>query len=193
MMAARPPASARPLLEPRHVRLLGLLAGASFFEGYDLNVVMVALPQIRRSFGLTQAQASGWIALLYLGTLPALFLARRADRHGRRRLLLASITGYTVAMLNALGAGTGALAWGLLLAPHHLSWRWLYLAATPALLVVVFMRRRLPESSRFGAAASGGRLADTWRSLLALRTAGDWSRCARRRRWPACSPSHPSS
>lgn len=218
MMAARRPAIARPLLEPRHMRLLGLLAGASFFEGYDVNVVMVALPQIRRSFGLTQAQASDWIALLYLGTLPALFLARRADRHGRRRLLLASITGYTVAtaatavapdilafgicqlcaraflalevtltwtvlaeelpagargygfgvlaMLNGLGAGTGALAWGLLMAPHHLSWRWLYLAATPVLLVVAFMRRRLPESSRFGAAASAGRLADTWRSLL---------------------------
>jgi len=213
-----PSANPRLLLAPRHWQLLGLLAAASFFEGYDLNVVMVALPQLRHSFGLTQAQASNWIALLYLGALPALFFARRADRYGRRRFLLFSIAGYTVAtaatavapdifafgicqlvarsclalevtltwtvlaeelpagargygfgvlaMLNALGAGTGALAWGLFMAPHHLSWRWLYAAATPVLLVVVFMRRRLPESSRFEMAASQGRLAPSWRSLL---------------------------
>ena len=147
------------------MRILGLLAAASFFQGYDLNVIMVALPQVRHSFGLSQAQASDWLALLFLGALPALFLARRADRSGRRRLLLVSIAGYTVAtaataaaptivsfglcqlcaqaflalegtltwtviaeelparargfgfgvlaMLDALGAGTGALAWGL--------------------------------------------------------------------------------
>ena len=55
---------------------------------------------------------------------------------------------------------------GAFLSPHHLSWRWLYVAATPVLLVVAFMRRRLPESSRFQAAASAGRLAASWRSLL---------------------------
>lgn len=214
------PGAVRPRaqLEPHHLQLLGLLAAASFFEGYDLNVVMVALPQLRHSFGLTQAQASNWIALVYLGALPALFWARRADRFGRRRLLLASIAGYTVAtaatalapdiaafgvcqlaaraflglevtltwtvlaeelpagargygfgilaMLNALGAGAGALTWGLVLAPSHLSWRWLYVAATPVLFVVVFMRRRLPESTRFERAAAEGRLATRWSSLL---------------------------
>lgn len=218
MTALTRPASPWPLLEPRHVRLLWLLAAASFFEGYDLNVIIVALPRIRASFGLTQAQAADWIALLCLGALPAIFAARRADRHGRRRLLLASITGYTLAtaatavapgivafgicqlcaraflalevtltwtvlaeempagargygfgilaMLDALGAGAGALAWGLFMAPHHLSWRWLYAAATPVLIIALFMRRRLPESSRFTAAALAGRLAGTWRSML---------------------------
>jgi MFS family permease len=207
-------ASARDRLQPRHARLLTVLATASFFEGYDLNVVMVALPQIRHTFGLTQAQASDWIALLYAGALPAVVFARRADRYGRRRLLLASVTGYTLAttatalahgiaafglcqlcaraflaveitltwtmvaeelpagarglgfgilaMLDALGAGTGALAWGLLLAPHHASWRLLYLAATPVLL----MRGRLTESSRFTAAESAGQLAPSGRPLL---------------------------
>lgn len=217
-MSSPGPTAPHALLEPRHLQLLRLLAAASFFEGYDLNVVMVALPQLRHTFGLSQAQASDWIALMYLGALPALFWARRADRFGRRRLLLASIAGYTVAtaatalapdiaifgicqllaraflglevtltwtvlaeelpagargwgfgilaMLNALGAGTGALAWGLVLAPHHLSWRWLYVAATPVLLVVVFMRRRLPESTRFERAAAEGRLAPSWTSVL---------------------------
>jgi MFS family permease len=212
------PADPRLLLEPRHVQILRLLAAASFFQGYDLNIIMVALPQVRHSFGLSQVQASDWLALLFVGALPALFLARRADRFGRRRLLLVSIAGYTaataataaapgivsfglcqlcaqaflalegtlawtviaeelpasargfgfgvLAMLGALGAGTGALAWGLVMSPHHLSWRWLYAAAIPVLLAVAVMRRRLPESSRFQAAASAGRLAGSWRSLL---------------------------
>lgn len=213
----RGPRIPRGPLGPAEVRLVAMLATASFFEGYDLNVVMVALPAIRDSFGLSQAQASDWIALLFLGALPAVFFARQADRHGRRRLLLASIVGYTLAtaatalapgiitfgicqlcaraflalevtltwtvlaeelpagkrgfgfgalaMLNVIGAGTAALAWGLLLAPHHLSWRFLYAAAGSALLAVVFIRR-IPESSRFTAAASAGRLARSWRPLV---------------------------
>jgi MFS family permease len=206
------------LLEPRHLRVLSLLAAATFFQGYELEVITVALPQVRHSFGLSQGQASDWLALLAIGALPALLLARRADRVGRRRLLLVSITGLTVATvasaaaptilcfalcqlcagaftaleatlswtvvaeelppgarglgfgvlatLSALGAGSAALAWALLLSPHDLSWRWLYAAATPVLLVAAFMRRRLPESSRFESAASAGRLAASWRSLL---------------------------
>jgi MFS family permease len=216
--AARERASARRQLEPRHVRLLWLLAAASFFQGYDLEVLTVALPQIRHSFGLSQSQASDWFALLAAGVLPALLLARRADRSGRRRLLVVSIAGLTaataasaaaptiesfavcqlcaqafaaldgtltwtmiaeefpagargfgfgvLAMLNALGAGTASLGWGLILSPLGLSWRWLYVAATPVLVVAAFMRRLVPESSRFEAAAASGRLAATWRSLF---------------------------
>jgi MFS family permease len=200
------------------VRLLWLLAAASFFQGYDLEVLTVALPQIRHSFGLSQSQASDWFALLAAGVLPALLLARRADRSGRRRLLVVSIAGLTaataasaaaptiesfavcqlcaqafaaldgtltwtmiaeefpasargfgfgvLAMLNALGAGTASLGWGLILSPLGLSWRWLYVAATPVLLVAASMRRLVPESSRFEAAAASGRLAATWRSLF---------------------------
>jgi MFS family permease len=217
-VGARQPAEVRPRLEPRHLRLLRLLAAASFFQGYDLNVITVALPSVRHTFGLSQARASDWLALLAVGALPALLLARRADRVGRRRLLLVSIAGFTaataasaaaptivsfglcqlcaqaflalegtlswtviaeelpagargygfgiLAMLNALGVGTGALLWALVLSPQGWSWRWLYWAATPVLLVVMFMRRRLPESSRFESAASVGRLAHSWRSLL---------------------------
>jgi MFS family permease len=195
-----------------------LLAGASFFAGYDVNVLTTVLPQVRHTFGLSQAQASDWLALLFLGALPAVFLARRADRHGRRRMLLVSVAGCTVATaataaaptivwfglcqlcagaflaldgtltwtmlaeelpagargfgfgvlatLSALGSGTAALGWALFLSPHHLSWRWLYVAATPVLLASVFLRRTLPESSRFEAASLAGRLAASWRSLL---------------------------
>ena len=40
------------------------------------------------------------------------------------------------------------------------------MAATPVLLVVVVMRRRLPETSRFGVAAAAGQLAGSWRNLF---------------------------
>jgi putative MFS transporter len=196
------------LLEPSHWQLLALLGWASFFEGYDLNVVMFALPHIRHTYGLSQSSASLWLSLLYLGALPAIFVARRADRHGRRRMLLVSISGYTLATaatavaptigafaacqfaarlflaveisltwtvvaeelpaeargfgfgflatLDILGAGFGSLLYGVVLAPLGVSWRWLYGAAVPVLLVVVWLRRRLPESSRYQRMADTG-------------------------------------
>ena len=189
------------LLEPSHWELLALLGWASFFEGYDLNIVIFALPHIRHTYGLSQSSASLWLSLLYLGALPAILVARRADRHGRRGVLLVSISGYTLAtaatavaptigvfagcqfaarlflaveisltwtMLaealpagargfgfgflatqNILGAGFGSLLYGVVLAPLGVSWRWLYGASVPVLLVVVWLRRRLPESSRY--------------------------------------------
>ena len=204
------------LLEPSHWQLLGLLGWASFFEGYDLNVVIFALPHIRRTYGLSQSSASLWLSLLYLGALPAIFMARRADRHGRRRILLLSISGYPLATaatavaptiaafagcqfaarlflaveisvtwtllaeelpagargfgfgflatLDILGAGFGSLLYGVVLAPLGVSWRWLYAAAVPVLLVVVWLRRRLPESSRYQRVAEN-RAWSHWREI----------------------------
>jgi putative MFS transporter len=87
----------RSLLEPRHWRLLLLLGFASFFEGYDFNIVTVALKPIRTTFHLSQGEAALWISIIYLGAVPAVVAARRADRHGRRTMLLFAIAGYTLA------------------------------------------------------------------------------------------------
>jgi putative MFS transporter len=84
-------------LDRHHWFLLSLLGAASFFQGYDLNLVSVALKQIRASFGLTQSEASLWLGVLYLGALPAILLTRQADRRGRRTVLLVSVLGYSVA------------------------------------------------------------------------------------------------
>lgn len=206
------------LLERRHWYLLWLLGSANFFEGYDLYIVSVALPQIRDTFNLTQAQASFALSFLYLGALPAMFVSRRADIFGRRRLLIFSILGYTLAtggtaatptivwfvalqfcarlfmnaetalswtmvaeelpagargfgfgwlaMNNALGAGLGALLYGTILSPLGISWRWLYVAGIPPLLLIAFLRRRLPESRRFSEARDEGRLAAHWYEIL---------------------------
>ncbi len=201
-------------LDRSHWFLLCLLGTASFFQGYDLNLVAVALKQIRHTFGLTQSGASLWLGVLYLGALPAVFLTRQADRLGRRAILLVSVLGYTVAtgftalapsiavfagcqffargflgseqavawtmvaeelpatsrglgfgwlaMMAALGVGTSSILYG----PVGLSWRWLYALATPPLLGLAVLRRRLPESRRFVEARRNGLLAERWREIL---------------------------
>ena len=94
-MRARPGPEARAL-SPDHWLLLAALGIAGFFEGYDSFIFTVALPQIRESFGLSQSEASLWLSVLFLGSLPAIFVTRYADVHGRRRLLVASIVGYSL-------------------------------------------------------------------------------------------------
>jgi putative MFS transporter len=200
------------------VRLLILLGAASFFEGYDLNIITVALRPLRTTFGIGQVSASLWIAVVYLGALPAVPAARRADRRGRRDLLVWSMLAYTVAtgataaapglhsfvafqfaarfflvlqsalvwtvvaeempaaarglafgwlaMLTALGTGWSAILWGTVMSPLGLSWRWLYVAALPVLAVVVVLRRRLPETGRYQAAAAGPEAVQRWREIL---------------------------
>lgn len=212
------PLLARSSLEPGHVRLLLLLGAASFFEGYDFNIITVALKPLRTTFAIDQASASLWIAVVYLGALPAIPVARRADRRGRRDLLLRSILGYTVAtgatalapnlqsfvalqflarfllvlqsalvwtvvaeelpaagrglgfgwlaMLSALGTGWSAILWGAVFHPLGLSWRWLYAAALPVLIVVVMLRRKLPETSRYKHAATGAHAARRWQEIF---------------------------
>jgi putative MFS transporter len=218
--AARPSAwrEARDLLGPADWALLLLLGATSFFDGYDRGIVSLALKQIRATFDLTQGQASFWLSILYLGALPALFLTRLADRLGRRKLLLVSVVGYTIAtgataaapsmaayvacqfvarlflnaetaivwtmaaeelpakargfgfgflaMNSALGTGLGAILFGGLLEPAGISWRAMYLVGLPPLVIIGFMRRRLPESRRFTAAQARGGLADRWHAIL---------------------------
>lgn len=210
-------AAARPL-ERHHWFLLSVLGAAAFFQGYDLNIVAIALPQLRHSFGLSQGDASFWVGLLVLGALPAVFLTRFADRRGRRNVLLISILGYTfatgltalaptivifvlcqftarlflgteeavvwtmvaeelpaesrgfgfgwLAMLVALGTGTSAVLYGVVLSPMHLSWRWLYVLALPPLVGVARLRRRLPESRRFSRSRRQGALSQRWQDIL---------------------------
>ena len=85
------------MLDSRDRRLLWLLAAACFTEGYDFALLTVALPQVRETFGLSHVTADLWVALLYLGAFPALIWGRRADRHGRRGVLLTAMVGFTLA------------------------------------------------------------------------------------------------
>ncbi len=100
-------------LDGRHRGLLILLGATTFFDGYDTSIIALALKQIRVTFHLTQGSASLWLTFLYLGALPALFLTRRADVIGRRRVLLVSVTGYTIATAATAFAPTMPIFVGL--------------------------------------------------------------------------------
>ena len=149
-------------LDQHHWKLLAALGAASFFEGYDINIVIVALPQIRETFGLSQAQASLWLSVLYLGALPAMLVSRRADHLGRKRLLLLTIWGYTLATFaTALAPNIGAfaimqfLARAFLIAEVAIAW--------------TFLAEELPAGSRgfgFGALAMLSALGTGLASLL---------------------------
>ncbi|MEY2450637.1 MAG: transporter, putative metabolite:H+ symporter [Acidimicrobiaceae bacterium] len=69
-------------------------------------------------------------------------------------------------MNTALGTGFAAILYGGFLEPNGVSWRWLYVVSIPPLLLVAFLRRRLPESRRFEAARDQGKLSERWHAIL---------------------------
>jgi MFS transporter, putative metabolite:H+ symporter len=90
-------------------KLLFLLSSATFFEGYDNFVLAFVLALVLGDLGGSEADA-GWIrAITYLGAVLAFVLAAQADRIGRKRLLLITIVGYTIAA--GLTAASPNLAW----------------------------------------------------------------------------------
>jgi MFS family permease len=90
-------------------KLLVLLSSATFFEGNDNLVLSFVLALVLVDLGGSESDA-GWLrAIAFLGTVCAFFLAGQADRIGRRRLLLITIAGYTVA--TALTALSPGLLW----------------------------------------------------------------------------------
>jgi putative MFS transporter len=86
-------------VEPAHLRVLGFVTLAMFFENYDLGLLGNALPQIAASFGLDKAAQGEFTAATRFGALPAFLLLPLADRIGRRRLLLLAIAGMSVGSL----------------------------------------------------------------------------------------------
>jgi putative MFS transporter len=76
--------------------LLLLLVSAAFFEGYDSSILALLLPNIQSSFGVSEAVLGITRIPIELGLFAAFFVARLADRFGRRPMLLWSVVGYTV-------------------------------------------------------------------------------------------------
>lgn len=89
--------------------LLGLLALAAAGFVTILTEALPAglLPQIGRSFGVSEALAGQWVSVFALGSLLAAIPLTAATRHWRRRpLLIGAIAGFAVA--NLLTAMTGS-------------------------------------------------------------------------------------
>lgn len=98
-----PPDRSKPYLRT----LFLLLVSATFFEGYDGTIVSLAFEDIGRTFGSGEATLGVARAAIEVGLFFAFFLGRLADRFGRRRLLVWSVTGYTLATFAT------AFAWDL--------------------------------------------------------------------------------
>lgn len=97
--------------EPRDDRylklLLVLLVSATFFEGYDGSILALLLADIQSSFAVSEATLGVIRIPIELGLAVAFFVARLADRVGRRPMLLWSVVGYT-----AFTAAT-AISWDI--------------------------------------------------------------------------------
>ena len=96
--------SANRGLLARHPMLL--LAPATFFQGYDLLAVSLALPLIREEFHLTISQSGFLVSAVFAGSFGVFAFLPLADRFGRRPLLVVTVVGYTIAsFLTAFSRG----------------------------------------------------------------------------------------
>jgi putative MFS transporter len=75
-------------------RLFVFLSVATFFEGYDFMALAQILPNLRADLGLSKVDAGLLFAFVNAGTIVAYPLIRKADRWGRRRVLMITIVGY---------------------------------------------------------------------------------------------------
>lgn len=84
-------------VEPQHLRLLGAIALALFFEEYDLAMLTAALPYIAADLAIAEIDFGFYLGIIRMGALPALVVIPFADRIGRRRVFLLSlvVTGLT--------------------------------------------------------------------------------------------------
>ncbi len=81
---------------PYQRRLFVFLSVATFFEGFDFLALAQILPELRADFGLTKTGAGLLFGFVNAGTVVAWLLVRKADRWGRRPVLMVTILGYTV-------------------------------------------------------------------------------------------------
>src|SRR3954449_3218670 len=86
--------------DARRWGLLILLCGVLFLDGLDVSMVGMALPSIREDLGLSTAQLQWVVSGYVLGYGGLLLLGgRAADLLGRRRVLIAGLSVFTVASL----------------------------------------------------------------------------------------------
>ncbi len=135
---------AGPVLDARERRLLLLLGAASFFNQYDQALLALLLVQIQESLAIPEASLGTVGSLVRLGAAPAVLVLVVADRIGRRRTLLATITGYTLCTAaTALVPGYTALVACQLLAR-------VFMTAEILLAMVVVVEELRPHNRGLG-------------------------------------------
>jgi MFS family permease len=137
-----------PPLTQRQWRMLGLVAAVSFFETYDLYLMSLNLKQIQAGLGIEESQLGTMLSFVRSGALLALFVVPFADRFGRRRVLLATIVGYTLmTALTALAPNVEAFVVLQFLAR-------IFAVAEGLLATVVIVEEFAPEHRAWGIGAA---------------------------------------
>lgn len=96
-----------PPLTERQWRVLALVSAVGFFETYDLYLMSLNLKQIQDELGISEGALGLMLSFVRSGALLALLILPFADRFGRRRVLIWTILGYTLATgLTALAPTT---------------------------------------------------------------------------------------
>lgn len=88
-------------LEASHVNgylifLFALLSTATFFDGFDSAMLVIAAPDTRETLGISLSEWGVLYGLTRLGVVACFFFLLFADRWGRRTLMLATIVGFAV-------------------------------------------------------------------------------------------------
>jgi MFS family permease len=87
-----PPVLGRaPAVEPRLMRLLGIVALALFFEQYDLSMLTSALKFIAQDLGMRESEMAAYLGAIRFGSLPAFLVVPFADRIGRREVFIGCV------------------------------------------------------------------------------------------------------
>jgi len=137
-----------PPLTERQWRMLGLVSAVGFFESYDLYLMSLNLKQIQAELGIGEGSLGLMLGFVRSGALLALLIVPFADRFGRRRVLLATIVGYTLmTTLTALAPSTEAFVVLQFLAR-------VFAVAEALLATVVIVEEFAPENRGWGIGAT---------------------------------------
>ena len=137
-----------PPLTERQWRMLGLVAAVGFFETYDLYLLSLNLKQIQLELGIAEQSLGFLLSFVRGGAFLALLIVPFADRFGRRRVLLGTIVGYTVATtLTAISPNVEAFVVLQFLAR-------MFAVAESLLATVVIVEEFAPEYRGWGIGAS---------------------------------------
>ena len=130
-----------PALTAPHRLLSPVLMGLMVWAGYLVTVNGVASPFLAKSFGLDDAGISFAFGFMSLDAIPTLLLTRRADRGGRRSVLLAACTTLpAVTLLAALAPSLSLYVMVQILRG--------FLTGTTSSMVIVMFAEMLPLEQR---------------------------------------------
>ena len=128
----------------RQWTMLGALGATFLVNSYDLGILNLALAQIQTAFAIPDDELGMFAAFVRLGILPAFLIGVLADRFGRRRLLLLTIVGFTVATF-LTGFARSATEFALL---QFLARMFVY--AEDILVIVVVTEELAPHARGWG-------------------------------------------